>query len=235
MYSRREFGKAVFAGLSSSTLAVSRLWAAAHIDSTFRGVKLGIITGSLNPIPVPPGEDVVDTVIQECKQLGAGNVEFVNTLLEPDYPGLNHRGGQVPDTISPEYTADRQKLRDWRLALHLDRFEEVRKKFANSGINLFSYVMTFSDDSTDAEIDAVYKQMKALDVGLFCTNQTRVAMGERLKPFAEKYKIRPAWHTHAMVGDPERGSDSGEPAEAARHVPLFCGESGHRALHCGKQ
>ncbi len=202
MYSRREFGKAVFAGLSSSTLAVSRLWAAAHIDSTFRGVKLGIITGSLNPIPVPPGEDVVDTVIQECKQLGAGNVEFVNTLLEPDYPGLNHRGGQVPDTISPEYTADRQKLRDWRLALHLDRFEEVRKKFANSGINLFSYVMTFSDDSTDAEIDAVYKQMKALDVGLFCTNQTRVAMGERLKPFAEKYKIRPAWHTHAMVGDP---------------------------------
>ena len=107
----------------------------------------------------------------------AGNIELVNTLLEPDFPGLNHRGGQVPDAITPEYTADRQKLRDWRLGLHLDRFEEVRKKFSDAGLNLFSYVMTFSDDSTDPEIDAVFQQMKALGVGIFTTNQTRVAMG----------------------------------------------------------
>lgn len=202
MHSRREFNKHVLAGLTASALPVSRLWAAPGIDSTFHGVKLGIITGSLNPISVSPGGDVIDTVIEECSLLGAGNLEFVNTLLEPDFPGLNHRGGQVPDTVTREYTADRQKLREWRLALHLDRFEEVRRRFVDAGINLFSYVMTFSDDSTDAEIDAVYKQMKALGVGLFCTNQTRVSMGERLKPFAERYKIKPAWHTHAMVGDP---------------------------------
>lgn len=202
MPSRREFGKALLGGLAASTFAISRTLAATKIDSTFHGVKLGIITGSLNPIPQKPGMDVVDAVIQDCVELRAGNVEFVNTLLEPDYPGLNHRGGQVPDTVSPEYTADRERLRQWRLGLHLDRFEQVRKKFAAAGINLFSYVMTFSDDFTDAEIDAVYKQMQALEVGLFCTNQTRVSMGERLKPFAEKYKIKPAWHTHAMVGDP---------------------------------
>lgn len=202
MYSRREFGKQMLAGLSLSVLPVSQIFAATRIDSVVSGVKLGIITGSLNPIAVAPATDVIDTVIQECVQVGAGNVEFVNTLLEPDFPGHNHRGGQVPDTITPEYTRDRQKLRDWRLGLHLERFEQVRKKFLDADINLFSYVMTFSDDFTDAEIDAVYKQMKALGVGLFCTNQTRVSMGERLVPFAEKYKIKPAWHTHAMVGDP---------------------------------
>ncbi len=202
MQSRRDFGKAILAGLTVSTLPFSTLGGAAHIDSTFRGVKLGVITGSLNPIPQTPGTDVIDTVIQECLQLQAGNVELVNTLLEPDFPGLNHRGGQVPDEVTPEYTADRQKLRDWRLGLHLDRFEEVRKKFADAGLNLFSYVMTFSDDATDPEIDAVFKQMKALGVGIFTTNQTRVAMGPRIKPFAEKYKIKPSWHTHAMVGDP---------------------------------
>lgn len=103
-------------------LPVPELWAAPRIDSTVRGVKLGLITGSLNPIPVNPGTDVVDTVIQDCLQLGAGNVEFVNTLLEPDFPGLNHRGGQVPGTITSEYTADREKLRQWRLGLHLERF-----------------------------------------------------------------------------------------------------------------
>jgi hypothetical protein len=202
MYSRREFGKQMIAGLSLSALPMSEIFAATDIDSVVGGVKLGIITGSLNPIAVLPGTDIVDTVIQECLHLGAGNVEFVNTLLEPDFPGLNHRGGQVPDKITSEYTADRQKLRDWRMALHLDRFEEVRAKFSAAGINLFSYVMTFSDDFSDPEIDAVYKQMKALGVGIFCTNQTRVSVGQRLVPFAEKYKIKPAWHTHAMVGDP---------------------------------
>ena len=202
MPSRREFGKALLAGLAASTLPLSKTGAATKIESTVHGVKVGIITGSLNPIPQKAGADVIDTAIEECLQLQAGNVELVNTLLEPDFPGLNHRGGQVPDEITPEYTADRQKLRDWRLQLHLDRFEEVRKKFSDAGLNLFSYVMTFSDDTTDAEIDALFKQMKALGVGLFTTNQTRVAMGPRIKPFAEKYKIKPAWHTHAMVGDP---------------------------------
>ena len=202
MYSRREFGKRMLAGLSLSVPPLSKILATRRIDSIVRGVKLGIITGSLNPIPVQPGADVVDTVIQECIQLGASNIEFVNTLLEPDFPGLNHRGGQVPDSITPEYSRDRQKLRDWRLGLHLERFEQVRKKFLDAGINLFSYVMTFSDDFTDPEIDAVYRQMNALGVGMFCTNQTRVSMGQQLVPFAAKYKIKPAWHTHAMVGDP---------------------------------
>src|SRR5215472_15816669 len=104
MPSRREFGKALLAGLAASTLPISRLGAATKIDLTFHGVKLGIITGSLNPIPPKPGTDVIDTVIQECLQLQAGNVELVNTLLEPDYPGLNHRGGQVPDEVTPGYT-----------------------------------------------------------------------------------------------------------------------------------
>lgn len=202
MPSRREFGKDLVAGLAVAALSSPRLWAAARINSTVHGVKLGVITYSLNPVPRTPGTDLVDTVIEECVQLGAGNVEFLNTQLEPDFPGLNHRGGQVPDKITPEYTADRQKLRDWRLALHLESFEQVRGKFSRAGLNLFSYVMTFSDDCTDPEIDAVYRQMKALGVKLFCTNQTRVSMGERLKPFAEKYKIKPAWHTHAQVGDP---------------------------------
>lgn len=202
MPSRREFGKDLVAGLTLAALSSPRLWAAARVNSTVHGVKLGVITYSLNPIPRTPGTDVVDTAIEECVQLGAGNVEFLNTQLEPDFPGLNHRGGQVPDKITPEYTADRQKLREWRLELHLDLFQQVRQKFSRAGLNLFSYVMTFSDDCTDPEIDAVYRQMKALGVKLFCTNQTRVAMGERLKPFAEKYKIKPAWHTHAQVGDP---------------------------------
>jgi sugar phosphate isomerase/epimerase len=62
--------------------------------------------------------------------------------------------------------------------------------------------MTFDLDFTDEEIDAVFRQMQALKVTCFCTNQSRVDVGPRLVPFAEKYHIRPAWHPHAMVTDP---------------------------------
>ena len=75
MYTRREFGRLAAAGLSASLLPLSDLWAVAKIDSTYKGVKLGLITGSLNPLPA--GADPIDTIVQECVQLGVGYVEFV--------------------------------------------------------------------------------------------------------------------------------------------------------------
>lgn len=111
-------------------------------------------------------------------------------------------GGQVPNVIPDGYAAARDGLRQWRLNAPLDRFREIRKKFDASGIDLYSYVMTIGDDFTEPEIEAVFKHMQALSVDKFCTNQTRVAMGPRIVPYAEKYNIRPAWHTHAMSQDP---------------------------------
>jgi hypothetical protein len=96
----------------------------------------------------------------------------------------------------------RQAFREWRIALPLDRFREVRAKFDRAGLNLFSYVQTIDDDMTDPEIDAVYRQMQALAVPMFTTNQTRVGMGPRMIPFSEKYRIQAAWHPHALVNDP---------------------------------
>jgi len=202
MYSRREFGKRALSAIAISAISGSRLFGA-RIDSTVRGVKIGLITGSLNPLPTIPGKDPIDIIIDQCLQLGAANVELVNVM------GLNEpqvvnggRFGQPPDKITPEYQDSREKLRQWRLALPLDRFREVRRKFDAAGLNLFSYVMTIGDDFTDPEIEAVFKQMQALKINLFTTNQTRVGMGPRIALYAEKYKIRPAWHPHAAVEDP---------------------------------
>ena len=55
---------------------------------------------------------------------------------------------------------------------------------------------------SDGEIDAVFRQMQALKVPIFTTNQTRVGMGPRVAPFSEKYGIKAAWHPHAQVNDP---------------------------------
>jgi sugar phosphate isomerase/epimerase len=174
---------------------------AAKIDSTIRGVKMGLITGSLNPLPeIPAGTDVVDTVINGCLAVGAANIELVN-LLEPRLVGAVNFG-HPPNPMTPEYEKSRAVVREWRLKTPLSRFQEIRKKFDDAGLNLFSYVMTFDLDFTDQEIDAVFKQMQALRVTCFCTNQSRLDVAPRLIPFAEKYKIKPAWHPHAMVNDP---------------------------------
>ena len=202
MYSRREFGKRTLAALAFPAVPTAGLFGAG-VDSTVRGVKLGVITGSLNPLPEVLAKDPIDIIIEQCIQLGAANVELVNVM------GLNEpqvvnggRFGQPPDKITPEYLDSREKLRQWRLALPLDRFREVRKKFDAAGLNLFSYVMTIGDDFTDPEIASAFKQMQALKINLFTTNQTRVGMGPRIAPFAEKYKIRPSWHPHDKVEDP---------------------------------
>jgi len=198
MQSRRDFGRTALTGVGLTALAQLQ---AAKIESTVRGVKLGIITGSLNPLPeVPAGKDVIDTVIQGCLDVGAANIELVN-MLEPRLEGAVSFG-HPPNPMTAAYEKSRAAVREWRLKTPLSRFREIRKKFDDAGLNLISYVMTFDLDFTDEEIDAVFKQMQALKVGFFCTNQSRVDVAPRLVPFAEKYKIRPAWHPHAMVNDP---------------------------------
>jgi sugar phosphate isomerase/epimerase len=194
---RREFGKLALSAAALSTLPASRLQAA-RLNSTVKGVKLGLITGSLNPLP--EGKDPIDSIIEECVQLGAANIELVN-LLEPRLEG-SVSFGHPPSPMTPVYEKSRAAVREWRLKTPLETFRNVRKKFDDAGLNLFSYVMTFDLDFTDEEIDAVFKQMQALKVMCFCTNQSRLDVAPRLIPFAAKYKIKPAWHTHAMIDDP---------------------------------
>ena len=198
MQSRRQIGRWALGGMA---LAVLPRLEAAKVDSTVRGVKLGLITGSLNPLPeTPTGKDIIDTVIEACLGAGAANIELVN-MLEPRLQGAVNFG-HPPNPMTPEYEKTRAAVREWRLKTPVSRFQEIRKKFDNAGLNLFSYVMTFDLDFTDEEIDAVFRQMQALKVGCFCTNQSRLDVAPRLVPFAEKYRIRPAWHPHAMVNDP---------------------------------
>jgi len=200
MYSRRQFTQ-----LACATFALpfSRLrsQAAPRDLATVRGVKLGAITGVYGPFTPAAGQDVTDAVIARSLAGGVGHIELVNSLYEPRVTG-GGVGGQAPAQPTPDYLQTREALRQWRLTTPVEMFREIRKKFDAAGLDLYSWVMTIGDDFTDPEIDAVFRQMQALGVDKFCTNQTRVGMGPRMVPFAEKYRIRPAFHTHALVNDP---------------------------------
>lgn len=192
---RREFGQLALGGLA--TAAGTRLLA---LDSTVGGVKVGAISYCFRSIPRPANADYMDTLIDAFTQVGVGFCELESVRVEPEPPIPG--GGRIPANITPEYSKRRDELRQWRLTVPMDRFEEIRSKFDKAGIELIGYVMTFAEDFTDAEIDRTFLAAKTLGVKIIGTNQTRVSMGKRLTPFADKYDMTLGWHNHAMVDDP---------------------------------
>jgi len=202
---RRNFGELL---LSSAALSlVPAVYRPAHAY-TVNGVRVGLITGSLNPLPERPGADPIDMIIEQCRTLNVSDVELVTVYPngQPEVVDFMDRAagrfGQPPPVRSAAYRETREQLRQWRLSSPLDRFVEVREKFERAGLNLFSYVQTIDDDMADDEMDAVFKQMQALGVEMFTTNQTRVGMGPRIAPFSERYGIKAAWHPHDKIDDP---------------------------------
>lgn len=196
MYTRRDFAR-----VAAGTIVVSLAGTRVRTQATrIAGVRVGAISYCFRSIPRPARSDYMDTIIDAFRRTGMGLCELESVRVEPE-PALPG-GGRVPATITPEYTRRREELRQWRLTTPLSRFTEIRQKFQNAGIELFGYVVTFSDDFTDAEIDRAFQFARALGVGVIGTNQTRVPMGPRLAPYAEKYGMALGWHNHANVDDP---------------------------------
>jgi sugar phosphate isomerase/epimerase len=189
-----------FAGATAGAIAVALAGARARAGETrIGGVSVGAISYCFRSIPRPVAGDYMDTLIDAFQQTGIGlcELESARVETEPPIPG----GGRVPAAITPDYVKRREELRQWRVSTPLARFDEIRGKFTRAGIDLFGYVVTFSDDFTDAEIDRSFQFARALGVGVIGTNQTRIPMGPQLVPFAEKYKVALGWHNHANVAD----------------------------------
>ncbi len=197
MITRREFGKVTFASLAASAVGGTTLRA---IDSTIGGVRVGAITYCFRSIPRPDAGDYVDTLIRAYTETGLGFCELESSRVEPA-PGIAG-GGRVPSPLTPQYTKIREELKQWRLAVPMERFREIRAKFDKAGIQLISYVFTFAEDGTPEERERTFQAARALGINVIGTNQTRTFMGKELAPLAEKYGISVSWHNHANVADP---------------------------------
>jgi hypothetical protein len=118
----------LFTKLTPSGVAVlfqAPVFAASARDTTQRGAKLGITTGSLNPLPEFSGKDRLDTIVDECVQLGCGNVELAAGFFGAGLQGAAV-GGQVPKQITTEYRKSREQLREWRVSTAaLDRARSI--------------------------------------------------------------------------------------------------------------
>src|SRR5690349_2386772 len=115
MYSRRDFAKLTLSSAAVSALPVVRLFGAgsAPIESTVRGVKLGVITGGFaagggrgtpagNGLPVPGERDPADVIIENLLTIGAANIELSANLYGAPTVLGGAVGGQAPATMTPE-------------------------------------------------------------------------------------------------------------------------------------
>jgi sugar phosphate isomerase/epimerase len=179
----------------------------AKVNSTIKGVRIGVQSYSFRGLSL-------EEAIQAMAEIGIGECELFGSHAEraagapsmgfgpggpprpPQAAGGSPKGG--PRGMDP---AMRATLREWRLAVPLDSFKAIRKKFDDAGIALHAYNLSFREDFTGEEIDRGFEMAKALGVGVI-TASTTVSVAKRVAPFADKHKIRVAMHNHANLADP---------------------------------
>ncbi|HTZ72513.1 MAG TPA: TIM barrel protein [Candidatus Aquilonibacter sp.] len=232
MYTRREFGQILGAGLPLALLM-------RRVDSTYDGVRLGVITYSFNDMPNVEGQDHVDNIIQNCQQCGAGLIELMSNHVEPVTAyqmqqaaeraarmaamaqananggaggaargaggmGRGGMGGGRGRGMSPEAMKARDELREWRLLTPISHFQDVKKKFDDAGIVVYAYCMNgMGDDFTPQEIDKTFEQAQALGATVISTSTT-LDVAQKLAPFADKHQYPIAFHNHANITDPNQ-------------------------------
>jgi len=165
------------------------------------GVKIGAITYSFREVPRLEGEDFLETGLRSCRQTGIGVAELWSTMVQPALPLLTRNGQYVVDPANAEMVKQREEIRRWRIETPESHWRGIRQRFDRAGVELIGYSVTLADDFTDAEIDAQLRAVRALGITDLGTNQTRVAMGKRVVPFAEKHGVRLCFHNHANVKD----------------------------------
>jgi sugar phosphate isomerase/epimerase len=220
MLSRRDFARVALGGATALAATGPAAFAAAPIPYTVNGVRIGVCMYCFRDMPRPADQGrYIDMFVDATVKSGAGLIEINAPYLEPAndlpfqgipriqdaHPPRPAPGAAVPKwmTMTPaELQAARDALRQWRLTTPLSYWQGVRRKFVDAGVTPFSYVMTFTPDMTEAEIDAIFKQARALGVSVFSTNQTKVEMGPRLVPFAERYRMDLGFHNHTAVANP---------------------------------
>lgn len=148
--------------------------------SNFQGVQIGTITYSYRSLPDQSLPGILDYAVKS----GIGSVELMGTPLE-EYAGI---------------PVDREKIKEWRKTVSMDKFKEIRKMFNDEGVNIHIVKMRCRR-WTDEEIDYAFNVCRALGA-MGITMEISEEAAERLAPFAEKHNLYVIFHNHSQPGEP---------------------------------
>ena len=220
--SRREFGGALIAGLPLAAVMGSTRLSAAE-------VAVGVSTTSFRDLPRVTGRDNLDDVIRALQAVGATHVELGLANLEPAPPSTAPvMGGSAayprrivmtPEEVAATNSSARSALRTWRIQAPAALFEEMRARLASAGITVHACALSYNESFSDDEIDATFRQVKALRVTTVSSSLT-IATARRLAPFAERHQVTVAIHNQTD-GNPAGAIDTPAIKQALALSPAF--------------
>ncbi len=171
-------------------------------NSKVNGVQLGLTTYSYRTIP-----HNLDEVLGYVLDAGVNALEMRLVLEEglgiPQGPG-RRRDDNLSDQEKAERAAAAEKLREeqraWRLALPMQKYADVRKKYNNAGVDI--HIAKFAPSAwSDEEINYAYNAANVLGAyGI--TDEASMEACKRLGKFAEKHNSLAIYHTHAQFSEP---------------------------------
>jgi sugar phosphate isomerase/epimerase len=220
--SRREFGGVLVAGLPFAAAIGSARVSAAE-------VPIWVSTSSFRDLPRVPGRDNLDDVIRALQAVRATHVELAFANLEPAPPSTAPvMGGSAaypkrivltPEQVAATSSVARAELQAWRLQAPASRFEQMRATLAAAGLTVHACALSYNDSFADDEIDATFRQARALGVTTVSSPLT-MAMARRLVPFAARHQISVAIHNQ-MDGNPAGAIDTPALKQALALSPSF--------------
>jgi sugar phosphate isomerase/epimerase len=150
---------------------------AAKPNSVFNGVRIGCITYSYRG-EINSAEDTLKALVED----GLSEVELMDGPIR-SFAGIPAAArGQQP--LAP---TDEQRQ------AQLAKCAELRKLYNDAGVNIHIHKTPFGQ--SDEAIDFNFQVAKALGcIGI--TLERSEAMARRLAPFADRHKIRVAFHNH---------------------------------------
>ena len=172
-------------------------------DSNFSGVQIGVISYSWRSM-----HETADSVLSYCVQAGLSSIELMGYVAEayagiPALPPRPKRGAEISDEAREAYQAAlneaKEKQREWRLSVSMDKFIELRQKYNDAGIEI--HIVKFAPANwSDEEIDYAFRAARAMGAGGI-TNEIGHAACERLGKFAGKHEMYAIFHNHGQPGD----------------------------------
>jgi sugar phosphate isomerase/epimerase len=201
-------------------------------NSKVAGVQLGCTTYSYGRMP-----HKVDDVIQYLLLAGINSIELRNVAEEdlgiPSLPQVP-RGQEMSEKERADLKVAAQGLREkqkqWRLTLPMERYEEMRAKFNKAGIKV--NIAKFAPSAwSDEEIDYAYNAAKVLGAFGITDEYSDMAI-QRLGKFAEKHQSLAMYHTHQQPAEPGFSFDSIFKYSPANYLNLDAGHYyGATGLH----
>ena len=176
-------------------------------------LQIGVQTYSFRDL-LPQGGDVVGNMINQCKELGITTVELFEPTIQPpefsanapwafkEKPTEASLYGRPPEGPTPtEVLANRDKMREWRMASPLSYYTDIAKRFSEAGIKIHSFNFGLKEYLNNEEVLKGIAITKALGTNIM-TASTTIKMAERVTSIFEENDIILGVHGHSNLHDP---------------------------------